>query len=453
MIIRGSKDLTMGQRTYGVERGWWALRRCRKVLLGLSLLFLLTGGVLAQEAMVYVIPVQGTIEPGLAEFLKRALNGAKIDEVEGVLLEIDTFGGRVDAATEIVDLILDMPMPVIAYVRGRAWSAGALIALAADYLVMAPGSSIGAAEPRPTEEKVVSALRAEFESLAERNDRDPQIAAAMVDKDVVVEGLVEKDKILTLSAKEAERRGFADFIAAQRHQVLSKYGFGDARIIEPSPNWAETLARFLTDPTVSSLLLSVGFLGLIVEITTPGWGVPGTGGLIALGLFFGGRMVAGLAGIESVIIFLIGVVLLALEVFVIPGFGLAGITGLMAIFYSILISFPSPAVALRVIVTSLIITVALGLVLIRRIGKSGVWRRFVLDTSETKEKGYVAPIAKTELLGKKGVAQTALRPSGIIEVEGERFDALSEGMYIPAGAPIVVSKVEGSKIIVAKLSE
>ena len=235
--------------------------------------------------------------------------------------------------------------------------------------------------------------------------------------------------------------------------MLSKYGFDDARVIEPSPNWAENLARFLTDPTVSSLLLSLGFLGLIAEITTPGWGVPGTAGLVALGLFFGGRMVVGLAGIEALIAFLIGVVLLALEVFVIPGFGLAGVAGLLAIFYSIVISFPSPVVAIRVILTSLILTVVLGLVLIRRIGRSGVWRRFVLDTSERKEQGYVAPIATRELLGKKGVVQTTLRPSGIIEVEGERFDALSEGMYIPAGTPIMVTKVEGSRIIVAKLSE
>jgi membrane-bound serine protease (ClpP class) len=429
------------------------LRRWRKVLLGLCLLLLLTGSALAVGAVVYVIPIQGTIEPGLVEFVKRALHEARTDEVEAILLEIDTFGGRVDAATELVDLILEMPMPVIAYVRGRAWSAGALIGLAADFLVMAPGSSIGAAEPRPAEEKVVSALRAEFESLAERSGRDPQIAAAMVDKDVVVAGLVEKDKILTLSANEAERRGFADFIAAGRHQVLLKYGFDDARIIEPSPNWAEKLARFLTDPTVSSLLLSLGFLGLIAEITTPGWGVPGTAGLIALGLFFGGRMVAGLAGIESAIIFLIGVVLLALEVLVIPGFGLAGIAGLLAIFYSILISFPSPVVALRVIVTASFITLVLGVVLIRRIGRSGLWRRVVLETSETKEEGYVAPVARTELLGKKGVSLTALRPAGVIEVEGERFDALSEGMYVPAEAPIIVTKVEGSKIIVAKLSD
>jgi len=197
----------------------------------------------------------------------------------------------------------------------------------------------------------------------------------------------------------------------------------------------------------------LGFLGLIVEITTPGWGVPGTAGLIALGLFFGGRMVAGLAGIESAIIFLIGVVLLALEVLVIPGFGLAGIAGLLAIFYSILISFPSPVVALRVIVTASFITLVLGVVLIRRIGRSGLWRRVVLETSETKEEGYVAPVARTELLGKKGVSLTALRPAGVIEVEGERFDALSEGMYVPAEAPIIVTKVEGSKIIVAKLSD
>lgn len=248
----------------------------------------------AEASLVYLLPIEGEIEPGLAAFVARGLALAERNN-GSVLLQINTFGGRVDAATEIKDLLVKAKVPVMAFVSERAWSAGALITLAAPQIAMAPGSSVGAAEPRPLEEKTVSALSAEFEATAARVGRDPRVAAAMVDADVAIEGLIEKGKILSLSAEDALEWGISDLTAGSRHEVLTHFGYENYELVELRPHWAERVARFITNSTVSSFLLTLGFLGLVVEITTPGWGVPGTGGVISLVLFFGGRYIVGLA--------------------------------------------------------------------------------------------------------------------------------------------------------------
>lgn len=423
----------------------------RKVLIAVLMVALLSSTVSAAQ-VVYSIPIQGEIEPGLADFVARALATAE-RENGVVLIEINTFGGRVDAATEIKDMLVRAKVPVIAYVSERAWSAGALIALAAPRIAMAPGSSIGAAEPRPMDEKTVSALRAEFESTAESMGRDKKIAAAMVDADVAIEGLVEKGKILTLSAREALDHGYADLVAANWQSVLLYFGYDDYELVQLTPHWAERIARFLTNSTVSSLLLTLGFLGLIFEITSPGWGVPGTGGIIALLLFFGGRYVTGLAGFEEIGLFILSLLLLGLEIFVIPGFGLAGILGIIGIITSIILVFGNLQAAL----TSLFIALAVSIVAIallwKRIKKSKFWQRLILSHTESKEEGYRGmPDISKELVGKEGTALTPLRPSGTAVIDGERYDVVSEGGFVSANSIVKVITVEGTRIVVRELS-
>ena len=251
---------------------------------------LLVAGALAQSpgtapGVVWVIPVEGTIEPGLSEFVLRALRDARQAGAALILLEINSFGGRVDAATEIRDAIFASPVPTAAFVADRAISAGALIALATERIVMKPGATFGAAQPQPLDEKTLSYVRAEFEATAEGRGRDPLIAAAMVDASVVVEGLSGPGQILTLTAASALARGYADFVASSRREALELLGYGAAPVVEAAPTWAEQVVRFLTDPLVAQILLIVGVLGLIAEVTSPGWGVGGTVGLIALALF------------------------------------------------------------------------------------------------------------------------------------------------------------------------
>lgn len=428
------------------------MKRFKLIMVGCLILGLIGGLQLAQAQVpsVYSLPIRGEIEPGLAAFVARGL--AVAERNEGVLLlEINTFGGRVDAATEIKDLLFKAKVPVIAYVSERAWSAGALIALSAPQVAMAPGSSMGAAEPRPLDEKTVSALRAEFEATAAKAGRNPRLAGAMVDADIVIEELVEKGKILTLSAEDAIEWGMADVLAESRHEVLVHYGYTNYELIPLTPHWAERVSRFITTSTVSSLLLTLGFIGLIFEITTPGWGVPGTAGLVALALFFGGRYVTGLAGFEEIGLFVLGLLLLLLEIFVIPGFGLAGIGGIVAIVVSVVLVFGNIQAALTSLFIALSASILAFILLWNRIKKSRFWQRLVLAHSETKEEGYQAPADFSYLLGKRGMSLTPLRPSGTIVIDDLRYDAVSEGGFIAHNSLVEVVLLEGTRIVVREL--
>jgi len=228
--------------------------------------------------VVYVADVSGTIDLGLAPYIERVLKQAEQDGVAAVVLRINTFGGRVDAAVQIRDALLKSPVKSIAYIDSRAISAGALISLASTAIVMAPGGTIGAATPvqssgtetSPVSEKTVSYVRKEFSATAESRGRDTLIAEAMVDSDVVIPGITDRGKLLTLTTAEALEVGIADYEAATLSLALEQLGLKSASVVETSVNWAEEVVRFLTNPIVSSLLVTVAMLGIVVEIRTPG---------------------------------------------------------------------------------------------------------------------------------------------------------------------------------------
>lgn len=400
---------------------------------------------------VWVIPIRGTIDLGLASFVERAAREAVQAGAAVILIEVNTFGGRVDAATEIRDTLIRSGVPTAAYITERAWSAGALIALAAETIWMAPGSSIGAAQPVPADEKTVSAVRGEFEATAERTGRDPRIAAAMVDTAVSVEGLVGAGEILTLTANRAVDVGYAEGVVGRREELLAALGFGGLPVEHTELNWAERAARFLSEPVVSQLLLSLGFLGLIAEAMSPGLGVPGVIGLLSLALFYGGRMVVGLVGWEHLLFLAVGLLLIAVEIFLIPGFGVAGLVGTAAVIWSLVVSFGGIEEAIRVLGVSLGLSLVGGYLFWRFGKRTGLWRRVVLSTRLDGEQGYVSSTDYRGYIGKSGIALTTMRPAGVIEIEGERLDAVSEGGYVAAGRPVVVRHVEGTRIVVREL--
>ncbi len=402
---------------------------------------------------VFVVPIRGVIELGLAAFVERAVAEARQAGAAAVMVDLDTPGGRVDAGEAIRDALLEAGLPTIAFVSRRAQSAGALVALACDYLIMAPGSSIGAAEPIPAEEKIVSALRAEFEATAQARGRDGRLAAAMVDKSIEIPGVVEAGKILTLPASQAVQLGFADALAQDRAAAAAAAGLAGARLVERFPNWAERVARFLTEPTVSSLLLTVGFLGLLYELASAGWGVAGSVGLASLALFFGARLLTGLAGWEVVILFLVGVALLVLELVAVPGFGIAGIPGLVAVFASLYLSFRDVRSAIYVIGGSVAMTALVGVLTFRYFKVSRTGQRIVLRERQAPEQGYTAPSDLQRWVGRTGRALTPLRPGGAIEVDGERLDASTEGEFLEPGTPVRVVRAEGLRIVVRRLQE
>ena len=398
---------------------------------------------------VYLVSIKGTIDLGLASYVKRALEEAVLNKAKAVILEIDTFGGRVDAATQIRDKIMSLNIPSTAYVKNRAWSAGALIALSAEYIIMDKGASIGAAEPIPSDEKNISALRAEFTSTASSRGRSEDIAAAMVDKDVEINGIIEKNKILTLNAEQALKLKFVDGIYSNIEEVLNFLNLKDAKIVYIYPNWAENISRFITNPVVSPLLLSIGFLGLIIEFWTLGWGIAGSIGIISLSLFFGGHIIVGLAGFETIILFVVGLLLLLAEIFFIPGFGLAGISGIAAILASIFLTFGNIIQAAYSILIALIVSVIGFFLLIKYVPSTRTWRKFVLSTEQKKELGYIVGTRDLKrLTGEKGVSITPLRPSGIVEVNGKKINVLTRGEYVDSNTKIKIISVEGNKIVV-----
>src|SRR5512134_2327967 len=293
--------------------------------------------------VVYRVPVQGTIENGLAPFVARALAEAREAGAAAVVLDIDTPGGRIDAAERIVDAVRRSEVPVHAWVHPRAFSAGAFIALAARQIWIEPGGVIGAATPvggqgEKLPEKYVSAMRAEFRALAEANGLDPRIAEGMVDETIDIPGVKPAGQLLTLSTSEALKVGFAKGEVRDLDGVLAAVDLGGAQVVSMSPNWAELVVRFLTNPLVSPMLLSLGMLGLIFEIKSGAFGLGGLVSLASLGLFFGSHLLLGLAGWEEVLLLGIGLIALGVEVFLLPGFGVAGIVGIVLITGSMLLS-------------------------------------------------------------------------------------------------------------------
>ncbi|MBE3573864.1 MAG: nodulation protein NfeD [Firmicutes bacterium] len=401
---------------------------------------------------VYVIRVEGTIDPGLAAYIRRSLEEARQRRAAGAVLLIGTLGGRVDAALDIRDTLLRTPLTTLAYVESRAWSAGALIAMACEKLVMAPGSSIGAAETRPAEEKYISAFRGEFSATAERRGRRADVAAAMVDVSVAIPGLDGPDQLLTLTATQARKWGIADGVAPNLYAALEPYGLAGQPQVVREMNTVERLTRWLTDPGVATLLLTIGFVGLAVELIVMGWGWPGMIGVTALILFFLGSYMAGFAGWESIALFVAGLILLAIEVFAIPGFGVTGVLGLAAMFTGIFLAFASARQAAVAIATAIGTTLVAGYLMFRYFGRIKALQRLVLSTRQEHAAGYSALPDLASLEGQEGVALTILRPAGTAEIAGRRVDVLTEGDFAQAGDRIRVIRVEGNRVVVRKVS-
>jgi membrane-bound serine protease (ClpP class) len=412
------------------------------------LILFLIFSLFASEGNVFLIPIKGTIDLGLASFVERSIR--ENPNARAFIFEIDTFGGRVDAAIKIRDTIINTPILTIAFIKDRAWSAGALIALSCEKIIISPSGSIGAAEPRPADEKTISALRSEFESTAEKRKRDPRIAGGMVDKNVVIPGLKKEGEILSLYAREAKKWKYADEILENIEQVLKFYKLDKETLKKLHPTWSENFARILTDPTVSSILLTIGLFSLYVAIITPGLGIPELLALLGLGLFFGGYLIAGLAGLEPLILFLLGLLLVIIEMHT-PGFGIAGISGSAAIFFSIFWLISSTGNTLRAILTALFVISSLIIFLAFYLPKSKAWKKFNIPEDQKRELGYSAVRERTDLIGKRGKAITMLRPTGFAEIDGEKLEVYSESEYIIPDSEIVVVKVEGNKIFVRRV--
>ncbi len=414
----------------------------------------------AQDRVVRV-PVAGTVEMGLAPFVERVLEEAEASAAQAVVLEIETQGGRVDAALRIAGAVARSRVPVHAYVNMYAYSAGAMIALSAERVFMRRGAVMGAATPvdgsgERASEKTVSAMRAQMRALTEARGLDPRIAEAMVDETLAVEGVVEEGELLTLTTREAVELDYAQ-AAADWEDVLGALGLEGAEVHRAEVNWAERLVRFFTNPVLAPFLLTLGFLGVVVEIKSAGFGWAGLAGLLSLALFFGAHLLVGLAGAEDVILVVVGAALVAVEVLAIPGFGIFGVAGVAALAGGVFLAqvgdLPTRtdfAQAGTVLLASTVLVAVTAWALIRALPRSGRLKRsgVLLPESTDRRDGYTSTNVRTELEGVEGVAITPLRPTGVGLFGEERVDVVSESDWIEKGARIRILSAEGYRRVV-----
>lgn len=434
----------------------------------LSLIFIVLSSAIIypQTKKVWLAQIDGEIGIALAPYVSRVIADAEKNQADAILFRINTFGGRVDAATQIKDAILNCKVPTIAWVDKRAISAGALITLSCRKIAMAPGSSMGAStvvnqQGEKQSEKYQSFMRSEMRAAAEKNGRRTDVAEAMVDERIVVPGLDDSTKLVTLTTDEAILYKMADTVSASIDEVLKAFDLKGAQIIEEKSNWAEDVVKFLNNPIISSLLIMIGLVGIFTEIKAPGLSFPGIAGVIALALFFGSSYILQLASALEIILFVIGVILLIIEIFVIPGFGFVGVAGIVLMVVSLFLSlistlpifdFSSISGAIVQLTVTFVAVMFIFYLIIRFLPKSERFNHLVLSTETEAIKGFVSNPDYVYLLHKKGTALTTLRPAGIAEINGERVDVVTDGAYIEKGTQIEVIKTEGARIVVKSLS-
>jgi membrane-bound serine protease (ClpP class) len=308
-------------------------------------------------------------------------------------------------------------------------------------------------EGNAADKKAASFWKAEMINAAESHQLNPIYAEAMVDEDVDLPQYgAGKGELLTLTAKQALEVGYAKGIVSDRHDLIQKLGLANAAIVESTISFAEKVARFLTHPVVIPILLSIGSIGLVLELYTPGFGIPGLMGLTSLLLFFYGHHVAGFAGLEAIILFVAGILLIIAEFFI-PG-GMAGLIGTISIIISLFVASGNVMQMAVSLIVALFVTIFVVIIMTKVLGKRmKFFRKIILNDATTTEKGYVSNRSRSELIGKKGVALTALRPSGTAMIDDERIDVVTEGEYIAKGQKIKVVKTEGMRIVVRELNE
>ncbi len=414
----------------------------------------------AQTESVWVIPVRGEINAATARFIDSRIQQANEERPLALLFELDTPGGLVTAMEDIVDSILSRSeVPTLAVVR-NAFSAGALIAMSAQQLAMLPGSAIGAAMPvavtpvgaSPVDAKTTSAMRGLFRSVAEARGRNSLLAEAMVDMNIDVPGLAVSGELLTLSATQAVDNDIADITATTMADALEQFGYGGARLEFLEPTLTERISGWLSQPFIAALLIVIGIGGIVIELFSPGFGLPGAIGVIGLALFGLTAVFATPAGTIDLVLLIVGVILIMVEVFILPGTFVPAILGVAAIVTALIRVFQEQSVA--VLGWSTLFASALILGLFWLFPRSRLVSGLRLETRLAPGGAAAtlqAQIPHVELIGLRGVAHTDLRPSGVARINGHRVDVVTQGDFVRVGTPIEVSLVEGNRVVVRAL--
>ncbi len=425
-----------------------------------------------RKIKIYKFEIKEQIAPPAARTTQMAIKKAKELEADILFIEMDTYGGLVDAADEIRTAILQSPIFTVVWIENNAASAGALISIACDRIYMRPGATIGAATVvnqtgEAVPDKFQSYMRKKMRATAEEKGRNPDIAEAMVDPDKVVPGVSDSGKVVTFTTTEALIHGFADGEAKTFEDVLGFLGVKDYDLIVHEIKGIDKIINKLINPAVSGILITVIILGIFFELQTPGVGFPLVAAITAAILYFAPLYLEGLATNLEIVMFFIGLILLAVEIFVIPGFGVAGIAGALIVLTSLTLSlvdsfpdggtFPAPKTddllkALLTVFLSIIASGAIAILLGKNMLKFSFAKGVILDATTSKEFGYVSTDENVKsVIGKTGVATTVLRPVGKVEIDGVEYEAASALGYIEKGDVVKVTSTDMSTLIVVKV--
>jgi len=419
---------------------------------------------------VYYFAIDDMIAKPAQRLTELAVREAENKQADILFLHLNTFGGELEAAESIRTLLLDAPMPVFVFINKNAASAGALISIACDSIYMATGASIGAAsvvnqtgEIMP--DKFQSYMRSLMRSTAIATGRDPDIAQAMVDPDIEIKGISEKGKVLTLTTSEAIKLGFCEGEANSREEIMQLAGINDYYFIEQTHGIIERIILFLLNPLVAGILIMIMIGGIYFELQTPGIGFPLVAALTAAALYFAPHYLNGLAEHWEILLFVLGVGLVLVEIFVLPGFGVAGISGILLILAGLVLSmtpnfgfdftFVPPTTLIKKIAIvvgfscgGFFISIWLGMRLINTNSRLG---SIALKTELGKDTGFISQdLSMNELVGKVGRAVTFLRPAGKVEIEDDIYDAVSEFGVIEKDTEVKVVRFENSQLVVSK---
>jgi membrane-bound serine protease (ClpP class) len=418
---------------------------------------------------IYKFEIKEEIAPPVWHKTKKAFREAREFKTNLILIHMNTYGGMLDAADSIRTTILNSEIPVWVFIDNNAASAGALISIACDSIYMRSGANIGAATVvdqtgKPMPDKYQSYMRSMMRSTAEASGRDPDIAQAMVDPRFAIEGITDTGQVLTFTAQEAMKFNFCEGIAESVNEVLDLAKINDYQIIEQRLTVADKIIRFLINPFVSGILIMIIIGGIYFELQTPGIGFPSAAAVIAALLYFSPLYIEGLAEHWEIILFIVGVVLLAVEIFVTPGFGVPGILGIIFIVAGLALSmtdnmgFNFEGIKLKGLIKSLFIVIIAGfsaLVLSfyfgRKLLTTTTFGHFALDSVQKHEEGFsVSDSIYQNMVGKTGIAHTILRPAGKVAIEGDIFDATAETGYIEKETPVKVTGYQTGQLIVRK---
>ena len=432
--------------------------------------FLLMTSLMAQEKKIMVMEIKDVIDPRMHRYVHLALNEAEQIKADIVIIEMDTYGGVLTDAKEIVDKIMHFKKPIWVFINSDAASAGALISIACDSIYMAPGASIGAAtvvdgQGQKAPDKYQSYMRSIMRSTAEENGRDPKIAEGMVDEQLQIDGIKEAGKIITFSTSEALKYGYCEAKVESIEEILARNKIEKYTIHKFELGLSEKMISIVLNPFISSILILVIIAGIYFEMQTPGLGFAGLAALVALIFYLVPYYLNGLAENWEIIAFFIGVILIAVEIFVLPGFGVAGISGIILTVGSLFLiminndAFDFEFVPMNDILYALAAATGgtLGGMILLLVGGSKLletrfFKHIALTDTQNRSQGYVATQILEPLIGKKGIAETVLRPSGKVLIEDKLYDAYTRGDYIEKGQSVEVISDEGASLKVKIVS-